>query len=33
MVSITDSAVTKLIEMKEEDPSKGAFRVSFRGFG
>jgi Fe-S cluster assembly iron-binding protein IscA len=33
MVSITDNAVTKLNEMKQEDPSKGAFRVVFKGFG
>ena len=33
MVNVTDTAVSKLREMKEEDPSKSAFRVIFKGFG
>jgi len=33
MVSVTDSALNKLREMRQEDPSKGAFRVIFKGFG
>jgi hypothetical protein len=33
VVNITESAVSKLREMQEEVPDKGAFRVIFKGFG
>jgi hypothetical protein len=33
MVVVTDNAVGKLRQMQREVPSKGAFRVVFKGFG
>jgi hypothetical protein len=33
MVVVTENAVGKLRQMQREAPSKGAFRVIFKGFG
>jgi len=33
MLAVTPSAITKLKQMCEEQPDKGAFRVVFKGHG